>query len=226
LIWGHQREELGPIFSVLERILTSLTNNKMLELYHDDIRNLHGYGQYISQDNLITSQGFGEELLMQKSPMMESYHLETDDTPLLDATGATKFCALVRSANWAITLGCFDVQYATQCMSQCNMSPREEHLEAMKRVFGYLKKFPKWKNVIDSSYRDNSKFVMKHYKNWKELYPDALEEMPDNMPEPYGKKVRISCYVDADHAHDTVTWQSVMAILVFINNTPMRWYSK
>jgi hypothetical protein len=66
---------------------------------------------------------------------------------------------------------------------------------------------------------------MKEYKNWRELYPDASEEMP-NMPEPYGKKVRISCYVDADHAHDTVTRRSVTAILVFINNTPMRWYSK
>jgi hypothetical protein len=107
-------------------------------------------------------------------------------------------------------------------MSQYNMSPCEGHLEAMKRVFGYLKKFPKGIIIVDSSYRDHSKFVTKEYKNWKELYPDAGEEMPDNMPEPYGKKVRISCYVDADHAHNTVTWRSVMAILVFINNTPMR----
>jgi hypothetical protein len=75
----------------------------------------------------------------------------------------------------------------------------------MKRVFGYLKKFPKGKIVIDASYRDNSKFVTKEYENWKELCPDAEEEMPNDMPEPHGKKVRISCYVDADHAHDTVT---------------------
>jgi hypothetical protein len=32
--------------------------------------------------------------------------------------------------------------------------------------------------------------------------------------------------VDADHAHCEVTRRSVTGILVFINSTPMRWYSK
>jgi hypothetical protein len=169
---------------------------------------------------------FGGELRLQKSPMVESYHPETDDTPLLDASGTAKYQALVGSANWAVTLGRFDIQYATQMMSQFNMSPREGHLEAMKRVFGYLKKFPKGKLVVDSSYRDNSKFDSKDYDRWKEFYPDASEDLPDNMPKPYGKKVRITCYVDADHAHDTVTRRLVTAILLFVNNTPIRWYSK
>jgi hypothetical protein len=106
------------------------------------------------------------------------------------------------------------------------MAPWEGHLEAMKRVFGYLKKFPKGKLIMDSSYRDNSKFDSKDYDSWKEFYPDASEDMPDNMPKPYGKKVRITCYVDANHAHDTVTRRSVTAILLFVNNTPIRWYSK
>jgi hypothetical protein len=106
------------------------------------------------------------------------------------------------------------------------MAPREGHLEAMKRVFGYLKKFQKGKIVIDSSYRDNSKFKFTEHDNWKELYPDAVEELPHNMPSPFGKKARITCYVDADHAHDTVTRRSVTAILLFVNNTPVRWYSK
>jgi hypothetical protein len=46
------------------------------------------------------------------------------------------------------------------------------------------------------------------------------------MPTPHGRKARISVYVDADHAHDVVMRQSITAILLFINNTPMRWYSK
>jgi hypothetical protein len=50
--------------------------------------------------------------------------------------------------------------------------------------------------------------------------------MPYEMPTPFGKKVQITCYVDANHAHDTVTHQSVSAILLFVNNTPIRWYSK
>ena len=41
------------------------------------------------------------------------------------------------------------------------MAPREGHLHAMKRVFGYLKKFPKGKIVVDSGYRDNSAFKIR-----------------------------------------------------------------
>ncbi len=46
------------------------------------------------------------------------------------------------------------------------------------------------------------------------------------MPTPLGKSVRITTYVDADHAHDTVTRRSVTGILLFLNNTPIRWVSK
>jgi hypothetical protein len=169
---------------------------------------------------------FSAKLRQQNSPMAETYHPETDNTPLLDAVGVAKFWALVGSANWAVTLGHFDIQYSTQMMSDFNMAPREGHLEAMKRVFRYLKKFPKGKIVIDSSYRNNSKFVSKDHDGWKEFYRDAYKEMPGRMPTPFGKKAQITCYVDANHAHDTVTHQSVLAILLFVNNTPIQWYLK
>jgi hypothetical protein len=169
---------------------------------------------------------FGTELRMHKTPMSDQYHPETDDTPLIDDRGASIYRGLIGSANWAVTLGRFDIQYATQMMSRFSMAPREGHLEAMKRVFGYLKKFPKGKIVVDPSYRDHSAFEISSYQNWKQFYPDAHEELPYDMPTPFGKKARITVYVDADHAHDTVTRRSVTAILLFVNNTPMRWYSK
>ena len=67
------------------------------------------------------------------------------------------------------------------------MAPREGHLNMMKQVFGYLKKFPKGKIVVDASYQDNSAFKINEFKNWKEFYPDAEEELPDDMPTPFGK---------------------------------------
>jgi hypothetical protein len=107
------------------------------------------------------------------------------------------------------------------------MAPQQGHLDAMKRVFGYLKKFQKGKIVMDSSYCDHSVFKITNYDNWKEFYPDAFEELPHNTPTPFGtKKAQITVYIDADHAHDTVTPRSVTAIILFINNTPMQWYSK
>ena len=96
----------------------------------------------------------------------------------------------------------------------------------MKRVFSYLKKFPKGKIVVDSGYRDNSTFKINEYQNWKEFYPDAEEELPNDMPTPFGKAAQITVYISADHAHDTVTQCSVSAILTFVNNTPIWWHSK
>ena len=38
--------------------------------------------------------------------------------------------------------------------------------------------------------------------NWNEQYPGATEELPKDMPTPKGKEVKITIYVDADHALD------------------------
>jgi hypothetical protein len=94
---------------------------------------------------------FEAELRLQKTPMSEQYHPECDDTPFLDNRGAAIYQGLIGSANWVVTLGCFDIQYATQMMSHFNMALPQGHLDAMKQVFGCLKKFQKGKIVVDSS---------------------------------------------------------------------------
>ena len=75
---------------------------------------------------------FGSDLRLYKTPMSDEYHPETDDTPLLDARGGSLYCGLIGSANWAITLGRFDIQYAMQTLSRYSMALREGHLHAMK----------------------------------------------------------------------------------------------
>jgi hypothetical protein len=160
------------------------------------------------------------------TPMADAYHPETDDSPLLDPKSSSQFRALVGSANWIITLGRFDIAYAIQAMSRFNMAPRVGHLTAMKRIFGYLKKFDKGRLIIDKSFPDHSKYSTNDFDNWTEFYPDATEELPSNMPKPMGLPVRMTCYVDADHAHDTVTRRSITGVLLFINNTPVKWISK
>ena len=98
----------------------------------------------------------------------------------------------------------------------------------MIRVFGYLKKWPKGTIIIDPKYPDHAQFDVADYDNWKEFYPDVEEMVPkdDERPKPKGPKVRITVYKDADHAHDLVTRRSVTGVLLFLNNTPVRWISK
>jgi hypothetical protein len=59
-----------------------------------------------------------------------------------------------------------------------------------------------------------------------EFYPDASEEIPKDFPPEKEPRVRMTVYVDADHAHDLVTRRFITGILVMLNNTPIRWVSK
>ena len=93
------------------------------------------------------------------------------------------------------------------------------------RVLSHVKTFPKGRMLFDTAHP-----VFKDMEDddcdWKEFYPDAAEELPPNMLEPKGKPVRITVHLDADHARDVVTRRSVTGVLVFLNNTPIRWISK
>ena len=51
-----------------------------------------------------------------------------------------------------IVLGRFDIPYATSVMSMFNMSPREGHLKAVKRILAYLRTFPKGRIIVDKTY--------------------------------------------------------------------------
>ena len=121
---------------------------------------------------------FGETFRTFKTPMAEEYHPEIDDSPLLDDLHIAKFWSIIGSANWIITLGRFDINYATSALSRFNMAPREGHLQAAKRVLGYLKLFPKGRTIFDTSYPDHEGFPIDDHPNWKEFYPDAEEDIP------------------------------------------------
>jgi hypothetical protein len=106
------------------------------------------------------------------------------------------------------------------------MLPREGHLKAFKRILSNIKTFPKGRVIIDNSYPDHSVYPTEDHSNWMEFYPDASEEIPNDLPPEKGPRVRMTVYVDADHAHDLVTRRSITGILVMLNNTPIRWISK
>jgi hypothetical protein len=162
------------------------------------------------------------------TPMMESYHPELDDSPLLDETNHSKYRALIGSANWVNTLGGMDVTYATNTMARYSMAPRQGHLIALKRVFGYLRKHPDSQILIDPNPLDHTESLKKFtvYENWREFYPDAKEETPPGQPISGSKRAQITIYVDADHAHDQVTRRSVTGIILFVNGTSVGWISK
>ena len=107
------------------------------------------------------------------------------------------------------------------------MAPRKGHLEAVLRIFGYVAQYPKAKIPIDINDPPiRKKAVITTGQNWIEFYPDAFEDIPDDMLEPLSKSGKLTVFVDADHARDKVTRRSVTGIIVLLGNTPIIWVSK
>ena len=159
------------------------------------------------------------------SPMDSEYHPEADTSPLLNPRQATIYRGLIGAANWVVTLGRFDVAYTVNTLARYSMAPRHDHFAAALHLFGYLKLARAGHILIDPTPLPLDGIPATTY-DWTEFYPDAAEELPPDAPPPKGLPVTTTCYVDADHAHDTVTRRSVSGILLFINGMPIKWYSK
>ena len=57
-------------------------------------------------------------------------------------------------------------------------------------------------------------------------YAGATELIPDDIPEPKGKPIRLYSYADANLYHNKANGRAVTAVLHFINKTPFDWFGK
>jgi hypothetical protein len=199
------------------------------ELIAMDIKTALSAETYIKNTLEKFERTFGEELKLFKTPMAENAHPELDESERLSSEHATLYRAIIGSLNWTVILGRFDIMYATNTLARFSIAPRHEQLQMAKRILGYLKKYPEYRILLNPNYIDLKRAVEVYteYDGWREFYPEAQEAIPDGLPEiTHEKKAQITIMVDANHAHCQVTRRSVTGILVFINSTPVRWYSK
>jgi hypothetical protein len=124
--------------------------------------------------------------------MGEGYHPESDHSPLCTEDDSTNCTSIIGCCVWIIVLGRFDKALAATSMSRFNMLPREGHLKAVKRILSYLKTFPKGRLIVDTTYSDHSIFSIEDHTNWMEFYPHAKEEIPNDLPDSRGLKVRMA----------------------------------
>jgi hypothetical protein len=60
--------------------------------------------------------------------------------------------------------------------------------------------------TIDSSDPPGRKIATFHQDcDWSEFFPDAIEDIPTKSPDPSGDPVKLTVYVDTDHARNNVT---------------------
>ena len=115
---------------------------------------------------------------------------------------------------------------AVMKLSSFRAMPRKGHLERLKRIYSYVTKMKHATIRVRTEEPDVSALPSKPYKWDYSVFGNVREESPKDVPEPLGKYVTTTHYVDANLFHDILTGRSVTVILHLLNKTPIDYYSK
>ena len=167
---------------------------------------------------------------MGKNPILPclttlNYRPELDTTPELDPAEAAHYQSLIGILRWIIELGRMDISVEVSMLSSMLASPRDGHLEQTYHIFSYLKSHHNARLVFDPSIPALNMDSL-NLPDWSSFYGNLKENIPENMPCPKGREMVIICYVDADHATDKITRRSRTGFIIFLNSSPIYWYSK
>ena len=140
---------------------------------------------------------------------------------------ASRYLQIIGICQWAIKIGRVDRFLEVSLLSQYQAGPRLGHLEVLYNVFAYLKKHKYMgKLAYDSKTPEVNGSAFNNNVDWKDFYGDAEKELPPKIPETRGNVVRISAFVDANHAGNVVTRLSHSGIIIFVQNALIIWFSK
>ena len=84
----------------------------------------------------------------------------------------SQYRMIIGSLNWLVTLGRYDIYHAASTMARYGMAPREGHLNATKRILGYLRAYPKISIRYDARLPDFTAYKTTTY-DWFRSYPEA-----------------------------------------------------
>jgi hypothetical protein len=113
-------------------------------------------------------------------------------------------------------------------MGRFRAAPREGHLNRLRRIIGYLRRYP------DAAIRFRTGIpnhevrgdVPQHDWMYSVYGKSTDEDSPTDMPPARGKPMRITTFVDANLYHDLTTGRSTTGVLHLVNQTPVSWFSK
>lgn len=194
-----------------EKIRWSMSSEKYVK---EAIRNV---SNWLEEHNLPP--------LKSKAPSVlpSTYRPELDVSEFCSAELAHYYQQQIGVLRWAVELGRINICAEVSMLASYATAPRVGHFNAMLHIFAFLHHHPRCRLVFDDSYvniQDGPD------RDWHDFYPDAEEQVPDNVPEPLGNSVEMIAFVDSDHAGDLVTRRSRTGILIYLNRAPIYWYSK
>ncbi len=159
--------------------------------------------------------------------MSMTYLPELNITEELSEQDVMFYQELIGVLRWATEIGTVDILLEVSLLSQYQANPREGHLEQLLHIFGYLRKHPKLTLSLSPELPNmNYDDFRTNREDFAEIYRDAEEPMPHRMPQPRGQSVTTTAYVDASHASNKMTRRSHTGFVIFMNRSPIVWYSK
>jgi hypothetical protein len=102
--------------------------------------------------------------------------------------------------------------------------PREGYLDAVYHLFAYLSLHHNDFLVFDPTYPDIDMFAFIK-TDWKPMYGDVKEAVPQNAPVARGKAFDLRLFVDSDHAGEQFTHRSRTGFVIYLNIAPIVWIS-
>jgi hypothetical protein len=148
---------------------------------------------------------------------------ELDVTPELNDVDANYYQQQIGVLRWMVELGRIDTIAEISMLAAYSACPRQGHLAAVLHLFAYLKKVKTDKLVFDPTPMNHEIPIP---KDWTDFYKARRESIPSDMPEPRGKAVQTTCFVDSDHAGDVVTRRSRTGALIYVMRSLIVFYSK
>ena len=151
------------------------------------------------------------------------YRPELDTSSYCDQEWQSFFQQQIGVLRWLVELGRIDITTEVSMLAAYLAGPREGHVHALLHVFAYINQYDRSRLVLDPSYIVHGEEPV---ADWSGFYPGEKEEIPPDAPEPHDKPVQMTVFVDSDHAGDLVTRRSRTGVLIFLNPSPITWYSK
>ena len=156
------------------------------------------------------------------------YRPELDTSAECTDDQVTLYQNMIGILRWLVELGRIDIAFEVSSLSSYLVHPRTGHFVQALHIFKYLDIHKKNELAFDPAYHHvtDPMYVKSKQQQMKEMYPDATEDLPLNAPHPRGNAVEVNCFVDSDHAGDTITRRSQTGIILYCNTAPIVWYSK
>ena len=159
------------------------------------------------------------------TPMGTEYHPSEDVSSRLNGDGVKIYQELIRILCWAVEVSRVDILLEVSLLLYHLALMKSVHLQAVYRVFGYLKQVRKRQLYFDPEYSEISEDQF-HKFDWKGFYRDAAEAIPLDMSRPRGKTMTIHCFFDTNYAGDKEDSISMTGILIICNRAPIIWHAK